>query len=66
MKHALCLKVDESGLEAASYMQIAIGFGVMLYEIPELIQFKLNRSFMFGVIKSSYPLYIGTIIIPNS
>ena len=64
--HTSRLKVDENGLEAAAYVEMAIGFGGMFHETPELIQFKLNRPFMFSVVKNSYPLFIGTLMNPNS
>jgi len=56
------VKIDEEGVEAASYIEI-IGAGAA--EPPdEIIDFILDRPFVFAVTKSYIPLFVGTVNRP--
>lgn len=56
------VKIDEQGVTAASYIEI-IGAGAA--EPPdEIIDFVLDRPFVFAVTKSDIPLFVGTVNKP--
>ena len=56
------VKIDEQGVTAASYIEI-IGAGAA--EPPdEIIDFVLDRPFVFAVTKSDIPLFVGTVNMP--
>ncbi len=56
------VRIDEKGVAAASYIEI-IGAGAA--EPPdEIIDFILDRPFVFAVTKSQIPLFVGTVNKP--
>ena len=56
------VKIDEQGVTAASYIEI-IGAGAA--DPPdEIIDFVLDRPFVFAVTKSQIPLFVGTVNTP--
>ena len=56
------VKIDEQGVTAASYIEI-IGAGAA--EPPdEIIDFVLDRPFVFAITKSYIPLFVGTVNTP--
>jgi len=63
-KQASRIKIDENGVEAASYVKMAMCFGCCI-EPLERIKFTLNKPFMFSVISDEMPLFIGTVTNPN-
>lgn len=57
------VKIDEKGVVAASYIEL--NFGASAAEPPdEIIDFVLDRPFVFAVTKSQIPLFVGTVHIP--
>lgn len=56
------VRIDEKGVAAASYIEI-VGAGAA--EPPEeIIDFILDRPFLFAVTKSQIPLFVGTVNMP--
>lgn len=56
------VKIDERGFTAASYIEI-IGAGAA--EPPdEIIDFVLDKPFVFAVTKNRIPLFVGTVNMP--
>jgi len=59
------VQIDEKGVTAASYIELNFGAGAA--EPPdEIIDFVLDRPFVFAVTKSQIPLFIGTVHLPQS
>jgi len=57
------VKIDEKGVTAASYIELNFGAGAA--EPPdEIIDFVLDRPFVFAVTKSHIPLFVGKVNIP--
>ena len=56
------VKIDEEGVAAASYIEI-IGAGAAMPP-DEIIDFVLDRPFIFAVTKSQIPLFAGTVNMP--
>ena len=57
------VKIDEKGVVAASYIELNFGAGAA--EPPnEIIDFVLDRPFVFAVTKSQIPLFVGTVNTP--
>ncbi len=57
------VKIDEKGVVAASYIELNFGTGTA--EPPnEIIDFVLDRPFVFAVTKSQIPLFVGTVNTP--
>ena len=57
------VKIDEKGIVAASYIELNFGAGAA--EPPtEIIDFVLDRPFVFVVSKSQLPLFVGTVNQP--
>ena len=57
------VKIDEKGIVAASYIELNFGAGAA--EPPdEIIDFVLDRPFVFAVTKSQIPLFVGTVNQP--
>ena len=55
--------IDEEGVTAASY--ILLDFGASAAEPPdEIIDFVLDRPFLFAVCKDNIPLFVGTVQQP--
>lgn len=64
-KQATRLKIDEKGVEGAGYTYLDMPCGSICLDKPEEIDFKLDRPFMFSVVNSTAPIFVGTIINPN-
>lgn len=56
------VKIDEEGVAAASYIEI-VGAGAAAPP-DEIIDFILDRPFVFAVTKSQIPLFLGTVNRP--
>ena len=57
------VKIDEKGIVAASYIELNFGAGAA--EPPdEIIDFVLDRPFVFAVVKNQLPLFVGTVNRP--
>lgn len=57
------VKIDETGVVAASYIELNLGaIGAMPPE--EIIDFILDRPFLFAITKSQIPLFVGTVNMP--
>lgn len=57
------ISIDEEGVTAASYVLLEFGAGAA--EPPdEIIDFVLNRPFVFAITSSDVPLFIGTVNMP--
>lgn len=57
------VKIDEEGVVAASYIELNFGAGAA--EPPdEIIDFTLDRPFIFVVEKNRIPLFVGTVNTP--
>lgn len=57
------VKIDEDGVTAASYIEISFGAGGA--EPPdEIIDFVLDRPFVFVVTREQIPLFVGTVNMP--
>ena len=57
-------KIDEKGVVAASYIELNFEAGAA--EPPEeIIDFILDRPFLFAVTKSQIPLFVGTVNSPE-
>ena len=64
-KQATRLKIDEEGVEGASYTYLGVACGGICLDQPEEIDFKLDKPFMFSVVNSTAPIFVGTIVNPN-
>ena len=64
-KQATRLKIDEEGVEGASYTYLCLVTGICL-DMPMEIDFKLDRPFMFSVVNETAPIFVGTIVDPTS
>jgi len=57
------VKIDEKGVTAASYIELNFGAGAA--EPPdEIIDFVLDRPFVFVVSREQIPLFVGTVNTP--
>ena len=57
------VKIDEKGVTAASYIELNFGAGAA--EPPdEIIDFVLDRPFVFVVTREQIPLFVGTVNTP--
>ena len=57
------VKIDEKGVTAASYIELNFGAGAA--EPPdEIIDFVLDRPFVFVVTRDQIPLFVGTVNTP--
>ena len=56
------VKIDEEGVTAASYIEI-VGAGAAAPP-DEIIDFILDRPFVFAVTKNQIPLFVGTVNRP--
>ena len=63
-KQATRLKIDEKGVEGAGYTYLDMPCGSICLDKPEEIDFKLDRPFMFSVVNSAAPIFVGTITNP--
>lgn len=57
------VKIDEKGVVAASYIELNFGAGSAMPP-DEIIDFVLDRPFVFAVTKSQIPLFVGTVNTP--
>lgn len=57
------VKIDEKGVVAASYIELNFGAGVAMPP-DEVIDFVLDRPFVFAITKSQIPLFVGTVNTP--
>ncbi len=57
------VKIDEKGVVAASYIELNFGAGSAMPP-DEIIDFVLDRPFVFAVTKSQIPLFVGTVNNP--
>lgn len=65
VNQAARIKIDEEGIEAAAYVEMAVGFGG--FPMPKQLEdyhFDLDRPFMFSVIKDRIPMFTGIIVNP--
>ena len=56
--------IDEEGVTAASYILIEIGAGAAMPP-DDIIDFVLNRPFVFAISKEHIPLFVGTVNDPT-
>ena len=64
-KQATRLKIDEDGVEGASNTYLGTMCTGICLDMPEEINFKLDRPFMFSVVNSETPIFVGTIVNPT-
>ena len=57
------VKIDEKGVSAASYIELDFAAGAPMPP-DEIIDFVLDKPFMFAVTKSGIPLFVGTVNAP--
>lgn len=57
------VKIDEKGVVAASYIELNFGAGAAMPP-DEVIDFVLDRPFVFAITKSQIPLFVGTVNTP--
>ena len=55
--------MDEDGVVAASYMVLEFGAGAMAPP-DEIIDFVLDRPFVFAITTQSVPMFVGTVNNP--
>lgn len=55
--------IDEDGVKAASYILLDFGAGAAAPP-DEIIDFVLDRPFLFAITTDSIPLFVGTVNIP--
>ena len=55
--------IDEDGVVAASYMILDFGAGAALPP-DEIIDFILDRPFVFAITTGSVPIFVGTVNNP--
>jgi len=58
------VSIDEEGVTAASYILIEIGAGAAMPP-DEIIDFVLDRPFVFAISKEHIPLFVGTVNDPT-
>jgi serine protease inhibitor len=58
------VKIDEKGVVAASYIELNFGEGAAMPPPDEVIDFVLDRPFVFAITKSQIPLFVGTVNTP--
>ncbi|MBE6656862.1 MAG: serpin family protein [Ruminococcaceae bacterium] len=58
------VKIDEKGVAAAAYIELNFGAGAAAPP-NEVIDFVLDRPFVFAITKSSIPLFVGTVNCPS-
>lgn len=55
------VKIDEEGVEAAAYTEIAVNDSAPM-ELPPVVEMNLNRPFLFAIFDGNdVPLFIGTV-----
>ncbi len=57
------VKIDEKGVTAASYIELGFGAGSAMPP-DEIIDFVLDRPFVFAITKNQIPLFVGTVNTP--
>ena len=57
------VKINEKGVVAASYIELNFGAGAAMPP-DEVIDFVLDRLFVFAITKSQIPLFVGTVNMP--
>ncbi|MBR5871647.1 MAG: hypothetical protein IKZ09_11495 [Clostridia bacterium] len=57
------VKIDEKGVTAAAYIEIPGAGAAMPPE--EIIDFVLDRPFVFAISRSEIPLFVGTVNLPQ-
>ena len=57
------VRIDEQGVAAAAYIELNFGAGAAAPP-DKIIDFVLDRPFVFAVSKSSIPLFVGTVNHP--
>ena len=57
------VQIDEEGVAAASYIELNFGAGAAAPP-DEIIDFVLDRPFLFVISKSEIPLFVGTVYCP--
>lgn len=62
VSQAVRVQIDEEGVKAAAYTEIINGDGSMPPE--EIIDFVLDRPFLFVITRNSIPLFAGTVNEP--
>ena len=55
--------IDEKGVTAASYIELNFGAGAAAPP-DEIIDFILNRPFVFAICTDQIPLFVGTVNVP--
>lgn len=65
VKQASRLKIDEEGVEAASYSILDCVCGSAIEVLPLKVDFVLNRPFMFSVVRGDMPVFVGTVVDPT-
>ena len=55
--------IDEEGVTAASYILLDFGAGAAMPP-DEIIDFVLDRPFLFAITESDIPLFVGTVNMP--
>ena len=55
------VKIDEEGVEAAAYTEIAIARNALPPENLPVVEMNLNRPFLFVIRQGDVPLFIGTV-----
>lgn len=57
------VKIDEKGVTAASYIELGFGAGAAMPP-DEIIDFVLDRPFLFAITKNQIPLFVGAVNTP--
>ena len=55
--------IDEEGVTAASYILLEFGAGAAMPP-DEIIDFVLDRPFVFAITSNQIPLFVGTVNMP--
>ena len=55
--------IDEQGVTAASYIELNFGAGAAAPP-DEIIDFIVDRPFVFAITKSGIPMFVGTVNMP--
>ena len=59
--HAARVKIDEEGVEAAAYTELACADSAMM-EVPPTVEMDLDRPFLFVIFDyNDIPLFVGTV-----
>ena len=66
IQHAARVTIDEDGCEAAAYTVGVVELTAAMMEEPEIIDFTLNRPFLFVVAEGSLPLFAGVVNTPEA